>query len=143
LQSDAAMPGRPASATTAAGTTTHSVRDSPHAGLRLQYHRWKLLAPLEKVPSLLDGSGHLFTTGAKVQLLARGRLDEVELELRWQIETVLATGLTPTHLDWHALADGGRDDIFDLGLLWLRSTDWPLECGYNAGDGWRGNRAFR
>jgi hypothetical protein len=29
---------------------------------------------------------------------------------------VLATGLTPTHLDWHALADGGREDIFDLGL---------------------------
>jgi hypothetical protein len=23
-------------------------------------------------------------------------------------------GLTPTHLDWHCLADGGRDDIFDL-----------------------------
>ena len=24
--------------------------------------------------------------------------------------------MTPTHLDWHALADGGRDDIFLLGL---------------------------
>jgi chitin disaccharide deacetylase len=22
--------------------------------------------------------------------------------------------LTPSHLDWHCLADGGRDDIFDL-----------------------------
>ena len=31
-------------------------------------------------------------------------------------DDVLATGLTPTHLDWHALADGGRDDIFDLSL---------------------------
>ena len=74
------------------------------------------MAPLEKVPSLLDGSGHLFTSGSKAQLLAQGRLEEVELELRSQIETVLATGLTPTHLDWHAMADGGGDDIFDLGL---------------------------
>jgi chitin disaccharide deacetylase len=78
--------------------------------------RWKPLAPMEMVPSLLDGSGHLFTPNTRAQLLAQARLDEVELELRSQIETVLAAGLTPTHLDWHALADGGRADIFDLGL---------------------------
>jgi predicted glycoside hydrolase/deacetylase ChbG (UPF0249 family) len=28
----------------------------------------------------------------------------------------MAAGLAPTHLDWHALADGGREDIFELGL---------------------------
>jgi predicted glycoside hydrolase/deacetylase ChbG (UPF0249 family) len=27
---------------------------------------------------------------------------------------VVGSGLAPTHLDWHCLADGGRDDIFDL-----------------------------
>jgi predicted glycoside hydrolase/deacetylase ChbG (UPF0249 family) len=74
------------------------------------------LAPAEKVPSLLYGDGCFFTTDAKGQLLARAQLLEVELELRSQIEAVLATGLTPTHLDWHSLADGGREDIFDLGL---------------------------
>jgi chitin disaccharide deacetylase len=26
-------------------------------------------------------------------------------------------GLTPTHLDWHCLADGGRADIFDVTLM--------------------------
>jgi chitin disaccharide deacetylase len=77
---------------------------------------WKPLAPSEKVSSLLDGSGRLFTPSAKSQLLAQARLDEIERELRMQIEAVLVTGLTPTHLDWHALADGGRDDIFDLSL---------------------------
>jgi chitin disaccharide deacetylase len=79
-------------------------------------YRWQPLAPAEKVPSLLDGDGRFFTTDAKGQLLAQAQLLEVELELRSQIETVLATGLTPTHLDWHSLADGGREDIFDLGL---------------------------
>ncbi len=80
-------------------------------------YQWKPLAPLETVPSLLDRNGHLFMPTAKAQLLAQARLTEVELELRSQIESVLATGLTPTHLDWHALADGGREDIFDLGLV--------------------------
>ena len=43
-------------------------------------------------------------------------LDEVEIEFRAQIATVLAAGLTPTHLDWHCLDAGGRPDIFGLTL---------------------------
>jgi predicted glycoside hydrolase/deacetylase ChbG (UPF0249 family) len=78
--------------------------------------RWQPLAAAEKVPSLLDGDGRLFSIEAKGQLLVQAQLFEVELELRSQIEAVLATGLIPTHLDWHSLADGGREDIFDLGL---------------------------
>lgn len=80
-------------------------------------YRWGPLTDHEKVPSLLDGRGELFTTTTKSQLLTQARIGEVELELRAQIEMVLATGLTPTHLDWHALADGGREDIFALGLM--------------------------
>jgi predicted glycoside hydrolase/deacetylase ChbG (UPF0249 family) len=57
-------------------------------------YRWQPLAPAKKVPSLLDGDGCLFTTDAKGQLLAQAQLFEVELELRSQIEAVLATGLT-------------------------------------------------
>jgi chitin disaccharide deacetylase len=55
------------------------------------------------------------TTPAQVpQLLAQARLDEVELEFRAQVNAVTGVGLTPTHLDWHCLVDGGRDDILDL-----------------------------
>jgi len=36
--------------------------------------------------------------------------------LRTQINRVLDAGLSPSHLDWHCLGDGGRGDIFDLGL---------------------------
>ena len=39
---------------------------------------------------------------------------EVELEFRAQINAVAGVGLTPAHLDFHCLADGGRDDILDL-----------------------------
>ncbi len=77
---------------------------------------WGPLVPKDDVPSRLDDHGRLFTPAQVPRLLARARLDEVELEFRRQIEVVADAGLTPTHLDWHCLADGGRDDIFDLTL---------------------------
>jgi predicted glycoside hydrolase/deacetylase ChbG (UPF0249 family) len=75
-------------------------------------YRWGPLTAREKVPSLLDATGELFAEIGG--LLAQARLDEVEAEFRAQIEAVLAAGLSPTHLDWHCLADGGREEIFDL-----------------------------
>jgi len=78
--------------------------------------RWGPLTAKEKVPSLLDETGELFTPAEIPRLLAQARLDEVEREFRAQIDTVASAGLTPTHLDWHCLADGGRSDIFDLTL---------------------------
>jgi predicted glycoside hydrolase/deacetylase ChbG (UPF0249 family) len=78
------------------------------------HYRWGPVTATEKVPSLLDGRGRLFTPAQVPALLAQARLDEVELEFRAQIDTVVDAGLTPTHLDWHCLADGGRDDIFEL-----------------------------
>jgi chitin disaccharide deacetylase len=38
----------------------------------------------------------------------------VEREFRAQVSAVADAGLAPAYLDWHCLADGGRDDIFDL-----------------------------
>jgi chitin disaccharide deacetylase len=76
--------------------------------------RWGPLIEKARVPSLLDDAGELFRPDGIPELLARARIDEVELEFRAQIDTVVDAGLTPTHLDWHCLADGGREDIFDL-----------------------------
>jgi hypothetical protein len=80
------------------------------------HYRWEPLTAKDKVPSLLDEAGELFTPAEIPRLLTRARLDEVELEFRAQIDAVASAGLTPTHLDWHCLADGGRRDIFDLTL---------------------------
>lgn len=78
--------------------------------------RWGPLAPKQTVPSLLDDAGELFTPtpAERAELLARARLDEVEVEFRAQINAVADAGLTPSHVDFHCLADGGREDIFDL-----------------------------
>jgi predicted glycoside hydrolase/deacetylase ChbG (UPF0249 family) len=78
------------------------------------HYRWGPLTARDKVPSLLDKTGELFTPAQVPELLAQARLDEVELEFRAQVDAVIDAGLTPTHLDWHCLADGGRDDILDL-----------------------------
>ena len=79
-------------------------------------YRWGPLAPRESVPSLVDASGCFHGQDQRDALLARAVLDEVEIEFRAQIAMVLATGLMPTHLDWHCLDAGGRPDIFALSL---------------------------
>jgi predicted glycoside hydrolase/deacetylase ChbG (UPF0249 family) len=79
-------------------------------------YRWGPLTPRHEVPSLLDETGYFYSNDRQAELLARATLEELEAEFRAQIETVLSAGLTPTHLDWHCLYDGGRPEIFDLTL---------------------------
>jgi chitin disaccharide deacetylase len=77
-------------------------------------YRWGPVSGKHLVPTLLDGTGDFFVNDRRAELLARARLEEVEVEARAQIDAVLDAGLTPMHLDWHCLADGGRDDLGDL-----------------------------
>ncbi|MGP4012532.1 polysaccharide deacetylase family protein [Streptomyces sp. 4N124] len=80
--------------------------------------RWGPMTAKDRVPSLLDSAGELFppTPAGRAALLGQARLDEIELEFRAQISAVADAELTPTHLDFHCLADGGRDDILDLAV---------------------------
>jgi predicted glycoside hydrolase/deacetylase ChbG (UPF0249 family) len=77
-------------------------------------YRWGPVTSRDKVPSLVDRAGYFYNFEAMPAFLAQVRLDQLEVEFRAQIETVLAAGLQPTHLDWHALRFGHRMDIFDL-----------------------------
>lgn len=81
-----------------------------------EIYRWGPLTSKDKVPSLVDETGFFYHNDRIPDLLAAANLAEVETEFRAQIKTVLAADLTPTHLDFHCLADGGRPDIFDLTL---------------------------
>jgi predicted glycoside hydrolase/deacetylase ChbG (UPF0249 family) len=87
---------------------------------------WRPLAGADRAPSLVDESGLFFSYDRIPELLARARLDEVELEYRAQIEAVLAADLAPTHLDRHCIADGGREDIFDLSVRLAREFGLAL-----------------
>lgn len=100
--------------------------------------RWGPLTARDQVPSLLDPSGELFTPLQVPELLAQARLEEVELEFRAQINAVADAGLTPTHLDWHCLADGGRDDILELTVALAAEHGLAVRVGHE-----RGRRKFR
>jgi predicted glycoside hydrolase/deacetylase ChbG (UPF0249 family) len=62
----------------------------------------------------IQENGRLLGIERREQLLAQADAGDVEAEFRAQIEVLLDAGVQPTHLDWHCLADGGRNDIFDL-----------------------------
>src|SRR5262249_3064 len=62
------------------------------------YH-WGSVESKDKVPSLYDPSGYLWPeTAPAAQNL---KADEVEREVRAQIEKAIAMGIHPTHLDSH------------------------------------------
>jgi len=95
--------------------------------------RWGPLTSRDKAPSLLDETGYFYSLERIPEFLAQATLDELDVEFRAQIDTVLAANLTPTHLDWHCLPSGGRADIFDMTLglakeygLAVRVAEQPL-----------------
>ena len=96
-------------------------------------YRWGPVTSREKVPSLIDKAGYFYNFEHMPEFLAHVNLDELEMEFRVQIEAVLEAGLKPTHLDWHALRIGGRDNIFDLMLRLAKDYRLALRV---AGESW-------
>jgi predicted glycoside hydrolase/deacetylase ChbG (UPF0249 family) len=96
-------------------------------------YRWRPLACRDKVPSLVDETGYFYNFDRMDGFFAQVRLDELELEFRAQIETVLAAGLRPTHLDWHSLRINRKPEVFEVMFrlareygLALRVRERPL-----------------
>jgi predicted glycoside hydrolase/deacetylase ChbG (UPF0249 family) len=89
-------------------------------------YRWGPLAPVEAVPSLVDDSGRFHHEDRFREIVERVRLDELEVEYRAQIDSVLAAGLRPTHLDWHCLTDGGRPDVLEMTVGLARELGLAL-----------------
>ncbi len=77
------------------------------------HNRWRPLLPPDQAPSLVDQTGYFYTFDHMQEFLAQVNLDDLVREFRAQIETALAAGLHPSHLDWHALRISGRADILD------------------------------
>ena len=79
-------------------------------------YRWGPVTPREKVPSLIREDGSFYNFDQMPHFLAHVNLKELEMEFRAQIETVLAAGLSPTHLDWHCLRLDGWDVVSEVIL---------------------------
>jgi predicted glycoside hydrolase/deacetylase ChbG (UPF0249 family) len=116
---------------------THFLADHPEIAFGIHLtaisewadYRWGPVTAREKVPSLLDKGlpgqvGYFYNFEQMPEFLAQVRLDQLETEFRAQIEVVLAAGLQPTHLDWHALRIGDRPDIFEV--MWRLAREYGL-----------------
>jgi predicted glycoside hydrolase/deacetylase ChbG (UPF0249 family) len=134
----------------AAADAMRLLRERPHISFGIHLAlvrdpaewRWGPAAAKADVPSLLDPDTdelYLDTPVPRAAFLKAARLSDVERELRAQIDTVVDAGLAPTHLDWHCLADGGRADIFDLGVA--LAEEYGLAARVWLDDGRRKTRA--
>lgn len=83
------------------------LKQHPHldAGLHLtltsewKQYRWFPLSGVSQVPGLIDGEGAFWPDVESV--VKNATADEVEKEIRQQVERALRMGFTPTHLDSH------------------------------------------
>jgi len=96
-------------------------------------YRWGPVESKDKVPSLLDPSGSFWPDTNQHNL----KPEEVEREIRAQIELAASMGIHPTHLDSHMGVLFSRPDLFavyvkvaheyKLPFLAVRSADAPKE----------------
>lgn len=73
-------------------------------------YRWGSVAPSDKVPSLLDPAGTFWSDVPPVTQHAKA--DQVEMELRAQVERAMEVGIHPTHLDTHMGSVLASPEIF-------------------------------
>jgi len=77
-----------------------------------KYLRWRPVAPIDKVPGLLDEQGFMWKSERQTAMKATPQ--EIETELRAQIDRALAFGIKPTHLDTHMGTLYTRKDFFEV-----------------------------
>ncbi|MFH1742818.1 MAG: ChbG/HpnK family deacetylase, partial [bacterium] len=62
-------------------------------------YKWGPVSPVSEVPDLVDSDGHFYLTTKEVW--QHGSAEQIEVEMRAQIEKALVAGVRPTHLDSH------------------------------------------
>ena len=87
-------------------------------------YRWGSTASRDQVPSLHDPDGTLPKSTGTVA--TRAKLDEVERELRAQIDRAYAIGIKPTHVDSHMGALFGTPELFGVYVKVARAYKLPF-----------------
>ncbi|HET6862111.1 MAG TPA: polysaccharide deacetylase family protein [Pyrinomonadaceae bacterium] len=107
-------------------------RKNPQADLGLhltltsewKQYRWGPLSDKTRVPSLVDSNGYLFPTESEAS--ARAKVEEVEFEIRAQIEQAKKLGIIATHLDSHMGTLYQSKELFETFLKVARDNKLPV-----------------
>jgi predicted glycoside hydrolase/deacetylase ChbG (UPF0249 family) len=87
-------------------------------------YRWGSVESIEKVASLLDSAGTF--PRSERDVAAKAKPNEVERELRAQVERALALGIRPTHLDSHMGALFTTPELFGTYVRVARDYRLPF-----------------
>jgi len=93
-------------------------------------YRWRPVLPFNLVPSLVDEDGYFFPT-ASAFLAHQPKVEEVEKELRAQVERALSRGLKPDYLDTHMDSLETKEEFRAVVRKLAREYRLPVsgECG--------------
>lgn len=89
-----------------------------------KYYKFKPILPAREVPSLVDHHGYFHATRAAFK--SNARPDEVEKELRAQIELALDWGVEPTHLDSHMYTLKLSAELIEVYRALGQTFDLPI-----------------
>ena len=94
-----------------------------------QTYRWGPIASRAVVPSLVGPDGYFYPNSAEV--VKHAKLDEVEIEIRAQIERAKSMGLQPSHLDAHMHALYASAELFNVFLKVAHEYKLPIRMARN------------
>ncbi len=120
-------------------------RDNPQldVGIHLtltsewQHYKWAGVASSDLIPSLLIEDGYFPASSSDVERYARS--DEVEIELRAQVEKALNAGINPTHIDNHMGSVYGlltANDFFDAIFRISKEYNLPFRLPRHISPPW-------
>jgi chitin disaccharide deacetylase len=90
-------------------------------------YKWRPVTSSDQVKSLMDAQGYLHeTTGAFIKA---AKVDEVEKELRSQIERAIQFGIDPTHFDAHMGAAISTPAFLEVFIKLGREYKVPVHVG--------------
>jgi predicted glycoside hydrolase/deacetylase ChbG (UPF0249 family) len=94
-----------------------------------QTYRWGPITSRALVPSLVGPDGYFYSNTR--EFAQRAKLDEVELEIRAQIERAKSMGVEPTHLDAHMHSLYATPELFGVMLKVAREYKLPVRMARN------------
>ncbi len=88
------------------------------------FYKWSSVTPNNEVSSLLDGNGYLYSTTDAV--VNNATPEEVEKELRNQIERAKQFGMKPTHFDAHMGTAMSSPEFVEIYLRLGKEYNTPV-----------------